>query len=224
MDVREVAERFVDLVLKYRGQWCENICLSAEEVQIFFDLVSVAGFEPKEVSRGVLVGHYRDIDGSATGRTFPINSHCPFKVTGEDNQPDSFATGWLDCAVRHLISSRAHVSYHERQIVYAFIAKEIERSVPLKPIPLTLDGDLLCEYPPSTHSWGLQYFVDHTRDEDLLGSCVGVHKYCRGWMDRCRATDTKDRIVCRKCGLKVLFPKEARTYGDLRHALVRATN
>ncbi len=216
----DVATRFVDLTLKYK-RWDEVKTLPADEVQILFDIVSAAGFNPKKVTQGKLVGHYRNQDGSSTGKTYPINSLCPFKVTGEDGEDNYFATGWLDCALRRVVYGSPRHNDNREKLVEV-ITEEIERSVPLEPIQLTPEGDLLREYPPSTLVFGLEYFVKHTRDENNLGSCVGTHMYCSGWMDRRGATKTHDALVCRHCHLRVLFPKEIKTYGDLRQALAAA--
>ena len=210
----DVATRFVDLALKYK-RWDEVKTLPANEVQVLFDTVSAAGFNPKKVVPGKLVGHYRDQDGSSTGETYPINSLCPFKVMSKEDGDNYFATGWLDCALRRALygSSRQNED-HEKLI--EMMAEEVERSVPLEPIQLTPEGALLREYPPSTTAFGYEYFVKHARDENDLGSCVGVHMHCNGWMDRRRATSTHDAIVCRGCQLRVLFPKEVKAYGYLR--------
>ncbi|KKR88796.1 MAG: hypothetical protein UW50_C0001G0128 [Candidatus Wolfebacteria bacterium GW2011_GWA1_44_24] len=210
----DVATRFVDLTLKYK-RWDEVKTLPADEVQVLFDTVSAAGFNPKKVAPGKLVGHYRDQDGSNTGETYPINSLCPFKVVSEEDGDNYFATGWLDCALQRAVygSSRQN---EDREKLIEMMAEEVERSVPLEPIQLTLEGDLLREYPPRTLAFGSEYFVKHTRDENDLGSCVGVHMHCNCWIDRRRATSTHDAIVCRGCHLRVLFPKEVKTYGDLR--------
>lgn len=214
----DVATNFVDLVLRYKKQWNEIQTLSEDEVQILFDTVSAAGFDPVSVVPGKLVGHYRDQDGSRTGDTFPINSLCPFEVVVPKVEDHYFATGWLDCALRRVIYGVTSQSESRGELIEK-IAREIERSVPLEPIPLTPEGDLLRESSPGIRGFGLRYFIKHTRDENSLGSCVGVHKYCDGWMDRKRATKTHDAIVCRECHLRVLFPKEVETYGDLRREL-----
>ncbi|OGI16355.1 MAG: hypothetical protein A2Z52_01790 [Candidatus Moranbacteria bacterium RBG_19FT_COMBO_42_6] len=65
----------------------------------------------------------------------------------------------------------------------------------------------------------LEYFVNHARDEHNLESTVGLHEYCNGWMDRQRSTKTHDIIVCRKCHLRIPFPKEIKTYGEFRQAM-----
>src|SRR3989344_78869 len=218
---REVATQFVDLALKHE-RWGDVETLPADELQVLFDTVSVAGLDPATVVPGKLVGNYRDQDGSSTGETYPINGLCPFKVVGREGSDHYFATGWLHWALPRVVygSSRKR---EDRDALIEAMTAEIERSVPLDPIKLTPEGDLLREYPPSLIGFGLEYFVDHTRDDRRLDSCAGIHAYCNCWMDRRSATATHDAIVCRGCHLRVLFPKEVKTYGDLRQALVAAT-
>ncbi len=212
----EVASKFVDLVLKYE-RWDEVKTIPADEIQILFEIVSAAGFPVKKVILGKLVGYYLDQDGSRTGKTYLVNSLCPFKVICEDGD-HYFATGWLDCAFRRVVYGKKRQNEGRDKLIEVII-KEIERSLPLEPIRLTPEGDFLCEYPPSPRTSGFEYFVKHTRDEDNLGLCVGIHEFCNSWMERVRATKTHDAIVCRGCHLRVLFPKEVKTYGDLRQAL-----
>jgi len=206
MKTSEIAALFVDLALKH--DWGKVKELLDEEVQILFATVSAAGFNPTKVVPGKLVGHYRDQDGSSTGETYPINGYCPYKVISRDGDDHYHATGWLD---RAIYFARRGSDREER---VKAIQHEIERSVPMKPIQLTAESDMLREYPPSG-----DYFVDHTRDGGALSTCVGVHDFCNCWMDRTRATKTHDAVVCRGCHLRVLFPKEIKTYGQLREHL-----
>lgn len=213
----DAAIRFVDLALKHQ-RWSEIETLPGDEVQVLFDTVSTAGFSPSDVVPGKLVGNYLDQDASPTGKTYPINSLCPFKVVGQENHDNYFATGWLDCALRRVVYGSARQNESREKLIEA-MSQEIERSVPLEPIQLTAEDDHLCEYPRGTHAFGFGYFVSHTRDENGLCSCAGVHEFCNSFMDRTRATQTQDAIVCRRCHLRVLFPREVETYGDLRRAL-----
>jgi len=206
-----IASRFVDLALKHK--WWAGVKLPSDEVQVFFEIISAAGFEPKAVVPGKLRGYYLEQDGSRTGETYPINNFCPYKVVSQEDNDHYFATGWLDYALRHAVSHKGE----DRERLAEAIRREIERSVPLQPIQLTPEGDLLREYPLSVH--GGRYFIDHTRDEYELSSCVGIHDNCDSWVDRARATKTHDAIICRGCHLRILFPKEIKTYGELRQAL-----
>lgn len=216
-EIMDVATRFVDLALKYK-RWDDVKTLPADEVQVLFETVSAAGFNPKRVVLGKLRGDYLDQDGSRTGETYPINSLCPFKVINQKGEGHYFATGWLDCALRRAVYSSMRQAEDREKLIKA-MTEEIKRSVPLAPIQLTPEGDVLREYPPSTVLSGLEYFVDHTRDNKEISCCVGIHDHCDCWMDRRGATETHDAIICRGCHLRVLFPKEVKTYGDLRKAL-----
>ena len=199
---------FVDLA--QRHTWSEVKELHLDEAKILFEIVSAAGFEPTEVVPGKLRGDYRDQDGSATGETYSINSFCPYTVLGQGGKNHFRATGWLD-QLLYLASKKG-----ERELILERIRDEIERSVPLKPIRLTAEGDMLREYPPPINS---DYFTDHTRDDRELGGTAGVHDICGGWVDRVQTTRTHDALLCRRCHLRVPFPKEIKTYGELRQAM-----
>lgn len=205
----EVAKQFVELVLKYdKKEWQTTFALPTQEMTILFSVVLAAGFEANEVIVGKLVGHYHEQDGGPTGETYPINSVCPFKVMSEGGENHYKATGWLDRALQRVLKAD---SRENREQLIEEIASRIEQSIPLTPIPLTFEGDLLHEYPSDGDG--------HTRDGNNLGSCAGIHKYCDGWVDRRKTTKNFDCLVCRSCHLRVLFPKEVKTYGELREAL-----
>lgn len=212
METTALVASFVDLFARHSLR--EMGQLTKDEVQVLLGLVTAAGFSPGSIVLGNLEGSFLDDDGSRTGETFPINHLSPFKVVDKDGRDRFFATGWLDCAFRLVALERGG---REEQI--SALTREVERSVPLTPIQLTSQGDFLQEYPPQVQFLGLSHFVPHTRDDNTLSSCVGVHTYCGGWMDRNRATATHDAIVCRSCHLRVLFPKTVKTYGELRQAL-----
>lgn len=207
------ATRFVDLVRKYE-KWDYIKELPVEEMQVLFAIVAAAGFEPKEIKLGKLEGHYCD-QGGYTGERYPINNLCLFKVVNQEDEDHYFATGWLDNMFQRVLLGMKQKEDHEQRLIEA-IAWGIEQSVPLAPIQLTVLCDMLREGSPRFVSG---YFVEHTKDDGILSSCVGVHKYCDGLMDRRRATELHDAIVCRSCYLRVLFPKEVKTYGDLRRYL-----
>jgi len=206
MDTVSIASRFVEVALRHN--WDEVGKLPDNEVQVLFETVVAAGFEPKSIVPGKIVGgHIRGTD-----RTYPINKFSPFKVVGQGGNDHHFATGWLDCALRRVLLDT-------EQLVTA-IQFEIERSVPLKAIRLTLEGDFLCECPPSLRSFSIfNYFVDHTQDESKLDACVGIHMYCDGQMKRGGMTATHDVIVCMGCYLRIPLPREVETYGELRQFL-----
>jgi hypothetical protein len=218
--VREIAEQFVDLVLRYEC-WSQVQGLPHEEVQILFHTVSAAGFNPQAIAHGKVKDESQ----------FPtpdcaINVISPYKVVDKTGEDHCFATGWLDCALRLVLMGK-NLHDEPRDKIIDTILSEILRSVPLQPILLDSKGDILWEHPrqplaPSREVHGLVYFVAHTRDADglHLNACVGVHLNCTGYMDRFRATDIFDCLTCRKCNLRVFFPKEIQTYGDLRQYFI----
>lgn len=213
MNTQEVAQGFVHLVLKYRT-WPNVKGLSQKENQIIFDTVVAAGFEPEEIVLRELRGSYRDQDGSSTGETYPINELSPFAVKSIENEREFNyrATQWLDKMFRRTLNGKGSYARAQEETLperIEAIRLEIERSVPLELIQLTPEGDLLGEYPPSGSA-------EHTRDKDKMGSCVGVHKYCNGWVDRYRASVTHDVLCCRRCNLRVPFLREIQTFGELR--------
>lgn len=211
-----LALRFVELALR-PNIWKEAAQLPEEDVKTLFEVVTAAGFEPEAVVFGKLRGDYREQDGSSTGETYPINGVCHYKVVGEGGD-NYLATGWLDCAVREALEGAGRFNRSSKEIAKT-IQEEIEQSMPLTPVQITPEGDMLLEYPPRLSFGAQEYFVEHSRDEDECDDCAGIHKFCGGWVDRKRATATHDSLNCRSCRMRVLFPREIKTYGQLREAL-----
>ena len=122
------------------------------------------------------------------------------------------ATIWLD----GLLFSVFQAKEKDREALVLMVIGEIEESIPLEPIKLTREGNFLREFsvPPARR---------HTRDEHDLPAAdrVGGHEYCGGWMERHRSTKDEDVLVCCKCYLRVYFPAETKTFGELRWNLDR---
>src|SRR3989338_6912037 len=98
-----MATQFVNLALRY-ARWDQiNDRLPADEMDTLFKTVAAAGFNPKSIMPGKLVGPHPAQDGSNTGNTYPINVLCPFKVVSQEDGDHYFATGWLDCALRRAV-------------------------------------------------------------------------------------------------------------------------
>ncbi len=93
-NTKHTATEFVDLVTKYT-RWPEIGTLKQEEIQVLFDILVAAGFEPKQVVLGKLILDYFTEDGRRAKKKYTVNKFCPFKVIGTEGEDDS-ATGWLN--------------------------------------------------------------------------------------------------------------------------------
>ena len=74
----------------------------------------------------------------------------------------------------------------------------------MQPIQLTKFGETLINYPGS-----------ESNDQSELYCCIGIHEEC-GWMDIHKISKTHVALTCRNCGLRVVIPKDIKTYGQLR--------
>lgn len=201
----ELAERLVVLAARSTLEmWSNTFKLVPEEEQLLLDVVSV-GSKNVSIVAEKLFSHERDQDGSQTGKKLPVNLYCPYKVVTQKGENHFPATHWLETILR--LARKDDVSRGELVLL---VQKEIERSIPLEPIKLTVAGDFLYEYPPGG--------FDHTRDSHRLGSCVGVHD-CGGWMDKIDVTPSYSVLYCRQCHLRVSIPSGIETYGDLRRSM-----
>ena len=208
MDTSSIAVQFVDLALKYEWNMVEE--LPAEEMETLQKIIVKSGFKDGCVVRGKIEGHYLDQEGRKTVETYPVNTFCPFKVVNPDGD-DEIATSFLDDVLK-LVVPRIGEEIPTREQFIERVQEKINQAISLKPIQLTSAGDFLVKHLPT-------FATDHPQDGELLRSCVGMHQYCGGWLDRHRATATHDAISCRECNLRVLIPREVETYGDLREAL-----
>ena len=203
-EILTVAEQLVNLALRYNWRiYGRATEISAGEINILFTAVATAGFEPKAIHPGQAfeTGSGRGGDCPST----PVNTYCPYYVLGQnDDYGDNPATKWLDKTI-HFVASNATTPL---DILTKKIAKAIEDSMPLEPIQLTPEGDLLIEH------WRRD--EAHARDDNNIGSVVGTHKYCGGMITRGRATENADALLCGHCPIRVLIPKETETYGMLR--------
>ncbi|TSC71208.1 MAG: hypothetical protein G01um101449_63 [Parcubacteria group bacterium Gr01-1014_49] len=212
-DIIAVATSFVNLLFK--EDWGETE-LTPAEVEVLFATVSAAGFNPKEVVKDGLSDEV---------------SHTDYHVIDQSGHVHAAATNWLNRAFFCTSMYRSKLIPPKRLWVPGqvdcrenaidAIKTEIERSIPLEPIQLTPDGERLREFPynPTLNGFSrppVQAFVDHTRDEHEFRGEVGIHDYCEGRMKRIRVAETRDALICGRCHLRVLFPKEVQTYGELR--------
>ena len=211
--MKEWARRVVGIVQSCtREEWKNLKALSDEDAGIFLFFVTFAGFKIKGIRYGRIKTAMFDEDRSPTGEYFFLTELCPLVFLHADEnghlQDHEKATYWLECIFQLILGWQQD----NNQLVER-VDSEFERSKPLDPIPLG-NGNFLCEYPPSDSG-----LVDHSRDHNDMGHSAGTHRYCGGYMDRHRATKKEDSLSCRKCHLRVQFPREIKTYGELRVAL-----
>lgn len=206
--IEKVAADFVDLVLKHKVDfetlWSGSI-VTADEMKVLFSVVHTAGFDLKEI----ILGEYYT--------SHETQKEYWFLVKNSENQVNDYATMWLRKAIHRVIFCQENYGNTGRTV--EALRVDIEHSIPLVPIQLTVQGDLLKEYPVQGVALGLSK-TNHTRDYDHVGLTPGVHAFCNSWFDRHAATAIYDVLCCRSCYLRVYFPKEVKTYGELRKALL----
>jgi hypothetical protein len=56
-----------------------------------------------------------------------------------------------------------------------------------------------------------------------LSHCIGIHKVCEGFVDIKPVSGTHQAVVCRDCGLRVVFSNIVTTYGQLKACSKRST-
>lgn len=209
----DIARRFVDLVLNSQPHR-EDLSFTKTGVKTLFEIVSAAGFDPQNIVLAKLTGDYFDDDGRPSGRTYPINSTCPYKVVGHNDYGTFCGTGWLDQAFSSVVSLERDAE--DRDHIAEIVVTWIEKSRPLEPIRLTVEGDMLVECPPNAKDFGPRYFVEHTRDNMELSDTTAIHAICRGVIRRNRSSEMYDALRCPECGLRVSILYEIKTYGELR--------
>lgn len=213
-----IAMETAAISIKCSGSTTEEVqeklsLLSDIEMQSLLDVVAAAGFEPESAAIGKL--YY---PGHENKTEHLINEICPFKIIGKNSHDTIWGTGWLDCLFLLLSSENDKSEASLAQV----IQYQIERARPLQPIRITSHGDGLTEKQPGRPiDDRYPAFLDHTRDTDVLkcdGSHIGNHSNhgCGGIIEAQYRTDTEVVCSCRKCFLRIHFPKTVKTYGDLR--------
>lgn len=192
--------------LVYSPAWISKTELSTHALDIVAQLLCKAGHDVGTVAYGRLHGEYRDLDGSRTGETYPINSDCPLKALAPDGKNNYRATEWLEVLyrrIRSFLTSGVEPTIAEKEIL-----RMVLDSRPLPLIMLTSDGDSLRE---------CDHGGSHTRDSHTLSSsAVGIHDCCHGFIDRRQISMSMDVLICRACYLRIPIPRSVKTYGDLR--------
>lgn len=219
MDAEEVANKLYGIANEYDWNG-EDFKLEKEGVDSIIDILTIVGFEPSGLESGTIPVWEVDQDGSRIRPYSKLNSTFPFIVMNEEGEEDSYVTGWINQTIE-----RARRIFEERHKTIDALTNIINRSVPLEPILLTSDGDYLVDNTPNTNTiGGHDFHRARVRDEDKVGGGPDIHKYCRGFVGRIRATKEKDALVCRKCGIRVLFPRTVKTYKDLRRVMKSAAS
>ncbi len=184
------------------GKAIRRATLTDDQLSLLLELVSLGGFEPVRLEQGEMKRKYNDCDDFYT-----VNRNLFYKVILEHGESEE-ATGWLETifskALEILSWGWSEGNFYEK------VQKEILEGIPLDPIRLTKENEFMRQYPPKS------YFSGHTRDENSIGSTAGVHTYCHGFIDMKRTSITHNALHCRACGLRVTFPVDVKTYGELR--------
>ncbi len=214
VEEKTIVKQFVELVASRRHGDPDFI---ESELTIFLGIVRAAGFDAKAVIPGfVTSGYVEQDDPNRTWQKYNINDSSKIKVIGSDDKGDSFATGWLNDIFQ--IAQSANYNFGTTDKVIIRIQKEIENSIPFKPIQLTQEGDMLIEKrsEPDRHRFSENYLqVKHVRDADCFDRRM-FHAFCRGEIDIRRTTADYKTIYCDDCNLRVSIPLGIQNFGELR--------
>lgn len=200
--IRATLDAFVRLITsRDLAGWRTVECMSDDELRIVLMFLEVMGTNVQRIHVGRLpqceIGQ---------GSQFPI---IVLQQSGESPE----VTTWLQTVVDDILTVYAG------QPVLA-LRRMLSTMLPMRPIQLTLDGDML-----------VQRFVSSrkrpVRATDTLLQPVGLHDCCFGKIERMRSSKEKDALLCHQCGLRVTFQncidaydgQEVATYGQLRDRL-----
>ncbi len=184
-------EEFIALVKSTKG----NKPLEGAWQPIVLDIVRAAGFDARDAAIEPRKGRYYDQDGP-TGDTYALNGSSGIAVLENDG-----ATVWLNTVW-------CKVMYGDVPKLAQELKALIENARPLAPIVVSEYGEEIGEYPPS------DVMGKHARDADAISTCI--HRICRSWVDCKSISRTHSALVCRECKMRIVFPREIKTYGDLR--------
>jgi hypothetical protein len=152
---------------------------------------------------------------------FPQEFAFPFLVRQETGGGVSkAATAWLDRAYKAVRKSSV-----DGVAAFQAVIDLIFRIIPLDPIRITKEGDLLVDkdggMAVKEGDSGYVLEICCLRDHDPLpkkGKMVGTHYLCGGPLMVRESNPEQDALCCYGCFLRITIPKGLATYGDLRKA------
>ncbi len=204
-----VARRFVRMITAYQIA-SDPQELSFKQVEALLYILAKAGFSAIDMKPG-----HVEHDGKALNLLFPYKP-----ISRYEGHDPWIAAGWLNDVVKILKLVQPELSFNKK---VTFVIKEMKRSMPLNPIFITKDGDMLFEIPPDR--FFSSYLVDHVNDSMKIGHPAGIHgKTCGGKLYRGEISGTQSMLRCSKCEIRALFPKTLQTYGDLRNILEKCVH
>lgn len=176
---------------------------------VVLEILEEAGFGHGlciEVDEWKLEHREGDQDGSwGTGRYYQANPLSGLVVYKDDEVVFPEAIRWLE-SLWGLVRRGTDAEEIEGRIV---------SSRPLEPVTLTQYGEQLRQNPAHPSSVGEKNATEETQ----IGQCCPVHDVCNSWMDVKHISETHNALVCRGCGLRVVYPVGVTTYGELRQYL-----
>ena len=174
--------------------------------KVILDLLRYVGFKATHFTREASIRHHTDEDRHPTKETFELNSNSKIKVF-DGEEENSEATCWFDEIWRLVGQPAKYIGELGQKLIT--LSKAIEESVQLKPIVLTKYYETLCEIYARTPEY-------HAHDEDELKTIIGNHDICGGYLDLKPVSSCFNAIICRNCHLRVVIPKNIKTYKELR--------
>ena len=218
-----------DVVLELRKSIRKIIAIDKmplwdDHVDTLLVILNAAKFSAKDVVFGKAL--YRvvpDISGiAALAQTKQINCYTKCVVVGTDGDEDHFASYWLDHFLFSniiMFTSNPYSGELEDKKVSTenFFNEVIDKRNPFKPLTLTSKGDTLHINEESVDAID-PLNIAYTTDDDLLDKrpVTGYHG-CGGEIERIQCSPEYFVLHCKRCGLRVEYDKDVKTYGDIRY-------
>lgn len=223
-EIEMYARRFVFVLLdpSYRGGDIDYADLAKYGgLKPVSDVLELVGFKTASLAVGELTALPKSGHGYAR---VLLNPNCPLRANNLDGTGHEEATMLLEDIFSAVSAWKDRQETKCTEDLVQEVAFKIESFMPLPLIKLTLNGDYLSEEFPTNPR-------DHTKDSDpvkYFPYATGRHRpYCQGVLKVQETTEQVSVILCYICGLRVEFPKQVNTYGELREyfesKLVRET-
>lgn len=212
-EIEMYARRFVFVLLNQRSRSgnVDYVDLTKNGgLKSVSDVLGLVGFKTASLALGELTALPKSGHGYAR---VLLNPNCPFRANNLDGTGQEEATMLLEDIFSAVSAWKDRQETKCTEDLVQEVASKIESFMPLPLIKLTLNGDYLSEEFPTNPR-------DHTKDSDPVKNfpyATGRHRpYCQGVLKVQETTEQVSVILCYICGLRVEFPKQVNTYGELR--------
>ena len=220
--VDQLAANFIALVRsKTKEEWVTFSDINQIDIGIIRDFLDVAD----QISDNLSIGRVRDsisihmMDEDDLSSTYAVNTVSPFLVCVDLSagtyrcEQECESIRWLDVMLKTVLEHKQNID-----TLIQLLVQKVISSQHMPPIIVNEYGEAFTE---GKDIYGGSNLFSRLKDSDRIGQNLkklnhGHHSdigFLRG------GSKTHDVLFCKECGLRVPYPTEIKTFGELRSYL-----